>query len=456
MSETTFSVEYAKSSRASCRGKDCKNHIEKGALRFGKHYQDNRINHEVSEWYHPECLLAQQKNARKNTKVIETEDDIKGYLGILETDQQRIKQFIRESKAPGSNTTSTSSVKSPVKRKPLTSDKSNVTSSMSGNSSNKTIGQSSTNGSKPNTKSVVRCVLHSEDHDKITLKDGPFVLGRSYLLVSDRKCSRKQVELNLSNEKQKVTLLFVGKNPMFLFKKEKNTCLRLQKGDVYHLSDGDAFSLFLNNTIFRVELSEISPDVPQPEKKQDLPVTSTTAPATTTTTTTTSSTTSEKKRSLQSSTDPKKRVKTEVKKETEDIPEKFHDVPKAKKGYKSDTEDDDDGEPNEYDLNSSFIDDVKMATSPANRMDRTLSASDDEDGDDENMTDEDLDEVISEGRNYAKHVPIRNAAGGRAQQGQRQGQGQGSKQGGKPTCQYGASCYRKNPNHLKEFYHPPS
>ena len=24
-----------------------------------------------------------------------------------------------------------------------------------------------------------------------------------------------------------------------------------------------------------------------------------------------------------------------------------------------------------------------------------------------------------------------------------------------PTCQYGAGCYRKNPEHFKEFLHPP-
>ena len=25
----------------------------------------------------------------------------------------------------------------------------------------------------------------------------------------------------------------------------------------------------------------------------------------------------------------------------------------------------------------------------------------------------------------------------------------------RPVCKYGAECYRKNPDHLKNYYHPP-
>jgi len=25
----------------------------------------------------------------------------------------------------------------------------------------------------------------------------------------------------------------------------------------------------------------------------------------------------------------------------------------------------------------------------------------------------------------------------------------------RPVCKYGAECYRKNPDHMKNYYHPP-
>ena len=53
--KTFFSVEYAKSSRAHCKEPTCHQVINKGTIRFAKHYFFN--NHKATSFYHPICLL---------------------------------------------------------------------------------------------------------------------------------------------------------------------------------------------------------------------------------------------------------------------------------------------------------------------------------------------------------------------------------------------------------------
>jgi len=51
---TTHTVEYAKSSRAKCKGKNCGEKIEKDTIRIGKHSHTGDF--DVTTWYHPACF----------------------------------------------------------------------------------------------------------------------------------------------------------------------------------------------------------------------------------------------------------------------------------------------------------------------------------------------------------------------------------------------------------------
>ena len=51
---TTYSVEYAKSNRAACRG-TCKNKIDKGIVRIGKSFPGDG-DYLMTHWYHLACI----------------------------------------------------------------------------------------------------------------------------------------------------------------------------------------------------------------------------------------------------------------------------------------------------------------------------------------------------------------------------------------------------------------
>jgi len=101
-------------------------------------------------------------------------------------------------------------------------------------------------------------------------------------------------------------------------------------------------------------------------------------------------------------------------------------------------------EPNEYDLNDPFID---------NKSARNALLNDDSTDDDQKPVKEDLDEVIKEGKRF---MAVESARQKRKHDEEGSSDDIGVTEDGIPICKYGANCYRKNPQHLEGYYHPPS
>ncbi|EDQ89519.1 uncharacterized protein MONBRDRAFT_25238 [Monosiga brevicollis MX1] len=88
-----FVAEHAKTGRSGC--KECKQKIDKGALRIGKvttsPFSDDS---DMTTWYHDECFFQAQLRSRKTTAKVETLSDIKNYAELSAEDKQSLKTKI--------------------------------------------------------------------------------------------------------------------------------------------------------------------------------------------------------------------------------------------------------------------------------------------------------------------------------------------------------------------------
>ncbi|KAL6564442.1 Poly [ADP-ribose] polymerase 1 [Orobanche minor] len=80
-----WKVEYAKSSRSSC--KTCKNSIEKETLRLGKMVQSTHFDGFMPMWNHAACIL-------RKVKQIKSADDVEGLEVLRWEDQQKIRKYV--------------------------------------------------------------------------------------------------------------------------------------------------------------------------------------------------------------------------------------------------------------------------------------------------------------------------------------------------------------------------
>ncbi|KAI3449746.1 hypothetical protein Pfo_006411 [Paulownia fortunei] len=80
-----WKVEYAKSSRSSC--KTCKNPIEKENLRLGKMVQATQFDGFMPMWNHAACIL-------RKANQIKSVDDVEGLELLRWEDQQKIRKYI--------------------------------------------------------------------------------------------------------------------------------------------------------------------------------------------------------------------------------------------------------------------------------------------------------------------------------------------------------------------------
>ncbi|KGN57935.1 poly [ADP-ribose] polymerase 1 isoform X1 [Cucumis sativus] len=85
-----WKVEYAKSSRSSC--KTCKSPIQKENLRFGKMVQATQFDGFMPMWNHAACIL-------KKAKQIKSIDDVEGLDSLRWEDQLKIRQYVEDSVA---------------------------------------------------------------------------------------------------------------------------------------------------------------------------------------------------------------------------------------------------------------------------------------------------------------------------------------------------------------------
>ncbi|CAA0832165.1 Poly [Striga hermonthica] len=83
-----WKVEYAKSSRSSC--KTCKNSIDKENLRLGKMVQATQFDGFMPMWNHAACIM-------RKAKQIKSVDDVEGLELLRWEDQQKIRKYVDDS-----------------------------------------------------------------------------------------------------------------------------------------------------------------------------------------------------------------------------------------------------------------------------------------------------------------------------------------------------------------------
>ncbi|RXH98306.1 hypothetical protein DVH24_010631 [Malus domestica] len=81
-----WKVEYAKSSRSSC--KTCKSPIEKETLRLGKMVQATQFDGFMPMWNHARCIM-------KKSKQIKSTDEVEGLELLRWEDQQKIRSYVQ-------------------------------------------------------------------------------------------------------------------------------------------------------------------------------------------------------------------------------------------------------------------------------------------------------------------------------------------------------------------------
>jgi len=119
MADNKYTVEYATSNRSKCKDSKCKEGIESGSLRIGKITKNTFSSDEdalKTEWYHYQCIFSALKRARKDTKKIESEDDLEGFSKVKSADQQKIKDLIAGGDAEEEPKKGTKRKKSPAKK----------------------------------------------------------------------------------------------------------------------------------------------------------------------------------------------------------------------------------------------------------------------------------------------------------------------------------------------------
>jgi len=94
-----YKVEYSKSGKEECKNTRCHKAFEKGELRLGKVVGSSpkSVN---THWYHVGCMFDSLRRARKASKKISGESDLKGFDQLNEDDQKKIREYIVESKLP--------------------------------------------------------------------------------------------------------------------------------------------------------------------------------------------------------------------------------------------------------------------------------------------------------------------------------------------------------------------
>ncbi|GAB4830505.1 Poly [ADP-ribose] polymerase 1 [Ancistrocladus abbreviatus] len=90
--EKPWKVEYAKSSRSSCR--TCKMPIDKEKLRLGKMVQSKQFDGLMPMWNHADCIM-------KKANQIKSIDDLEGIESLRWEDQQKIRKYIDAGGTPG-------------------------------------------------------------------------------------------------------------------------------------------------------------------------------------------------------------------------------------------------------------------------------------------------------------------------------------------------------------------
>jgi hypothetical protein len=94
MAENTFAAEYAKTGRALCKARKCREKIGQGELRIAKVHPSSFNDGMTSDWHHPSCLFESFKRVRKGTKIISSTDDIEGFDTLKADDQELIQRLI--------------------------------------------------------------------------------------------------------------------------------------------------------------------------------------------------------------------------------------------------------------------------------------------------------------------------------------------------------------------------
>jgi len=92
----SYSVEYAKSGRSSCKDTGCKKGIKAGELRVGKNSKNpfNEGEGVMSQWYHPKCFFVAQTRLRAGTKRVESSDDLDNFSDLKDDDQELLNELI--------------------------------------------------------------------------------------------------------------------------------------------------------------------------------------------------------------------------------------------------------------------------------------------------------------------------------------------------------------------------
>ncbi|ONH93347.1 hypothetical protein PRUPE_8G227600 [Prunus persica] len=97
-----WKVEYAKSSRSSC--KTCKSPIEKEKLRLGKMVTATQFDGFMPMWNHADCIM-------KKAKQIKSTDDVEGLELLRWEDQKEIRNYVQSGGPPDTITTATTTSK---------------------------------------------------------------------------------------------------------------------------------------------------------------------------------------------------------------------------------------------------------------------------------------------------------------------------------------------------------
>ncbi|KAL6066368.1 DNA ligase 3, variant 2 [Balamuthia mandrillaris] len=308
----------------------------------------------------------------------------------------------------------------------------------------------------PNKVRVFRARLLREDGDAepIYLEDQSTLLGRGDLTgVTDKRCSRKQVELVLSEEDETVTLIIHGTNPTVTYRPATTGVWeQLSQGDKRVLNSDDRFALLFGEFDFRLQTRvDYVEEEDEPEGEESHASESGSEKQETKLSTPITTTKTIGKRKLKTSDDeeggPKPEGKATANKPSNKkakttpsttTPTSASPRPKRaaakkqqqKKKRSGEIDSDDDGQPNEYDPNDGFLvaDDDPIAD--------FSDYGEDDDDDDFKLT-------LKDAHRFIRDHQTRGVSGG------------ASAGHDKPACMYGKSCYRKNPQHLKNFWHPP-